>query len=451
MLHVIKRERRRWSALFDSMSNPSASFRRDMILTFATEFALLFSMLVVLWLAARYWDLQSFGRYVTIRRVLGLVQLAILCGMGLAIPRYVALARAGGESRTPGAFLVAGVGIALLGSGIISFVCTAFSQTFAQLTFGAADENGLIVSQGVAATGLACHAIVYAWFRGRMEMLACNLFQLGNLGLLPLAVFLVPGQTVSDHITLLGLGWGGVSGTVLLCLMISQPSEVWRLSEWFPAAIMLLRYGLLRLPGDLAYGMLWTMPVTLAGRLHGAETAGFVGLGVTVMLVIGSLVAPVGQIVLPRAITLSARGDLRQLRREAFHLVIGAIVVSTVLVVGFQVFGPFLLQLYLGEKFSAGISCIRILVVASVPFCAYVALRNVLDALRVAPLNTKNLILAVVTFLLLTVFGGTPTFIAGASAVSVLLLGVLTGWDGVRLLYSGLKVESLRSPKETYQ
>lgn len=424
-----------WAEIVISVWSFRSGLRRDLIIVFATEFVLLLSMIVNLWLASRYWEMESFGCYVTVRRLLGSLQLAVLCGTGLALPRYVALAKAGHEEVSPGGFLAAGFGIVMVSTAATGALCLSFSSILAELVFGASGDSGLIRSQVLAIVGLSCHSLLYGWLRGRMEMATANLLQLGVLGVLPFVVFLIPNRNVSQHVALLGLGWIGLAGSPLVYILACQPRQIWQPSRMFASVVTLLRYGLLRLPGDAAYGALWAVPVALTGRLHGLEAAGYLGLGVTAMLMIGSLVAPIGQIILPRASVLSASGDMQRLRRDAFLLFGAAVMSASFLVLGFQILGYFLLQMYVGDKAAVAMPPIQILVLAGVPYTVYVALRNILDALSVTPFNTKNLVLALLAFLLLSVFAKSPTFTATALAASVLMLGGLTAWDCLRLLY----------------
>jgi O-antigen/teichoic acid export membrane protein len=407
--------------------------RRDYALTFAAEFAALGSSLLVLKLAAAYWGATGFGEYMLVRRTLGLLYLPILCGMGLALTRHVAMARARGE-RTEQSYFLGAVLVTTATSGAAALLLNVLSRPLAVLIFSSGDYTMLVRTLAVAVAGLVFHGVAYGMFRGRMAMLQANALQVVNLAVVPAAVFSLPGLSVAQVTALMGLVWCGVSVFAIGSLLRSAPHGVWNRDELSPHTSELLRYGVARIPGELALGALFALPVVLTAHFSGVERAGFVALGVSLLSMLGSLFAPLGQILLPAVSSMWVQDDHMALWRKIRKLALRCIGLAAILVAVVEGLAPWGLVTFLGPGFDAAVPVVRTLCLAGIPFVAYVVLRNVLDALHARPLNAKNLVLALGIFLAGASLGASSKLVVEAFAIGVLALGLLTIRD-VRLAF----------------
>ncbi|HEU4680967.1 MAG TPA: lipopolysaccharide biosynthesis protein [Gemmatimonadales bacterium] len=407
--------------------------RRDYVLTFAAEFAALGSSLLVLKLAAAYWGTTGFGEYMLVRRSLGFLYLPILCGMGLAVTRHVAMARARGE-RTEQSYFLGAVLVTAATSGAAAVLLNVLSRPLAVLIFSSGDYAMLVRALAVAVPGLAFHGVAYGMFRGRMAMLQANALQVVNLAVVPAAVFSLPGLSVAQVTTLMGLVWSGVSVCAIGGVLQGAPHAVWKRDGLAAHARELLQYGVARIPGELALGALLALPVLLAAHSSGVERAGFVGLGVSLLSMLGSLFAPLGQILLPAVSSMWVQDDHMALWRKIRTLALRCLGLAVILVAVVEGLAPWGLVTFLGPEFGAAVPVVRTLCLALIPFVAYVVLRNVLDALHARPLNAKNLVLALGIFLAGASLGASPRVVVNAFAIGMLALGLLTIRD-VRLAF----------------
>ena len=408
--------------------------RRDYVLTFGTEFAILAGSLLVFRLAAMAWGAEGFGEYVLARRTISWLQLPLMVGMSVGVTRYGAMARQCKEGVEAAAYFVAGVLFVMGSAAVAILVLQVLAGPVAFLLAGDSKYGGLIRAVSVALAGVMFHGVAYAEFRGRMNMTAANLLQFVNLGLVPLGVFLVRGISVSHVIVLAGVFWCVIAGGTLVWLMLRLPQAVWRLSHLRRASRQLIAYGAPRVLGDLALGGLFGLPVTIAVHLRGVEFAGFVGLGMSLLSMIGSLYAPLGHIVLPAAAMLAVKGRFDSLRRDAFRAAAYAVGLTVPIVVALLILAPWILRIYLGVDFEAAVPVVRMIILGAAPYVIYVVLRNVLDAVHVRPHNTKNLIMSVALFATLAIMLSGDAAVPAAVAVSVGFLGGVTAYDTNRLL-----------------
>ncbi len=407
---------------------------QDYVLTFATEFGILASSLAVFKLAAMQWDTAGFGAYVLARRTISMLQLPLLLGLAVAVTRYVAMAHRAGQGEARATYFLAALGVVGVGLGLATLGLIGFAPTVGFVLFGDRAYAPLVRALSLAVAGIVLHGVAYGELRGRLAMRAANALQAVNLGLVPVSVLAIPGLTVTQTVTLTGGAWCVIAGVTAAAIVV-RSARVWEVRALGAAARELLRYGAPRVPGDLALGALFTLPATVAAHRAGMTAAGFVGLGMSLLSMIGSLFAPIGHILLPAVSRMAVVGSVEAIRQDARRVVVAALALTTVIVVTLEIAAASLLRAYLGSGFASAVPVIRLVMVGAFPHVLYVILRNVLDAVHVRPYNAKNLLVAVVTFLGATFVPVAP----GGSVplgvvVALFVLGWLTLRDTLRVL-----------------
>jgi len=415
---------------------------RDYLLTFATEFAILAGSLLVFKLAALRWDTAGFGAYVLARRTISMLQLPLLLGMAVAVTRYVSMASTGVGNQPRGTYFAAALGLVGLALAAVAIGLNLFAPAVAFLLFGDRAYASLVRALSLAVSGVVLHGVTYGELRGRVAMPAANALQGINLGVVPAVALLVPGLSVVGVVALTGGAWCAITG-VTCAVIVRRVEHQPDARALRAAAAELLRYGAPRVPGDLALGALFTLPATVAAHRGGIEAAGFVGLAMSLLSMIGSLFAPIGHILLPAVSRMAAMGDVGGIRRDTHRLLAAALGLTALMVLGLEILAGPLLELYLGTQFAPAVPVVRLVMLAAFPHVAYVILRNVLDAVHVRPYNAKNLLLALATFGAVSV---APIAAGAAVPVAVVsglaILGVLTVRDTLRVL----REAALRGP-----
>lgn len=405
---------------------------RDYCLTFAAEFGTLAAGLLVLRLAASNWGTVGFGEYVLVRRTLSLLQLPILCNMGIAISRYVAIAGVQAARHTRATYVVAATAVALGASLACSTALLLLAGPVARLVFGSGQFASDIRIIAIALPGLVLHGVAYGYYRGRLQLLAANALQVLNLALMPLAAMAIPGASVPQAVLAMAVAWNVVALGFMTPPLLAARGEIRdRIGD---AITELLRFGVPRVPGEFALAALFSLPTIITAHFGGIEKAGFVGLGVSLLSMVGSMYAPLGQIVLPSVSAMAARGDTRTLRHDVQWLWLVCVASGALMVVVLAVGARLLVTLYVGVEFLPAVPVVRLVLLAGLPHITYVVLRNVLDALDPRPLNARNVVSALLVFLVVALGIGKPEGVGLALLAGVTLLGGLSLRDANRLL-----------------
>jgi len=351
-----------------------------------TEFTVLACQLLTYKLAAHFLGKTGFAEYAVARRTISILYPIVLLGLGVGLPRYVAIAAGRGDQEAKARYM----GATLLCVGVSALACvallSAFGSSLAYLFFGSREYASLLFPLSLVVAGTALHAVVYSYFRGTLDMRSANLLQFVNFGLMPLVAFGLFGGNVRSVIMALGV----LSLTVALVALLFTP---WKAVVKDNRAQIkeLLRFGIQRVPGDFILMALFALPATFVAHKSGIRAAGFVAFGISMLNVIGSFFSPFGLILLPKAGTLLAAGRNGELRRQVWLLTRITLVVSAVLATGIAFGAETLMRLYLGPDFTEGAGILRLLLLAAVPYSLYTVLRNVIDAFHELGVTTMIL------------------------------------------------------------
>lgn len=411
--------------------------------TMLTEMMVTISAILLLKLAASFLGPAGFGEYALSRRAVGLLYLPLVLGLGVAAPRYIAIARAGAmREYSEGSFATATLTAGLLPPLLVVLMLNVAPQSGAVLLFGTPSLARLVPPATIALAGLALHSMVYAVYRGRSEMGYANLMQLVNLGLAPVLAFLVSSHDAAAVLTVTGGAWLGTSAVALVHVLYRQRDD-WRgVASMTSHLRVLLRFGLPRVPGEFALVGLFAIPSLLAVRSHGVVIAGQFSAALSLLTIASGAFAPVGLVVLPRASAQAARGDIAGLRHLVLRILGGGILLATIgVVIGELVIPPFV-RWYFGTAFLPAIPLFRTCLIGAIPYAVYILMRSILDALDVRALNSRNLLISLALVVGLCLLDRDIMWMSVSLVGSLLLLGALS----VRDTYARLQVDRSAAP-----
>ncbi len=374
---------------------------------------------------------HDFDRYVIVRRTVAFAFPVVLMGTMVGLTRFIAMGREDGVRRR---YLLGALSW-VLPLGVIACVCCFLAPGWISWTcFGTRDEIPLSLPMGVMTFGIALHGVAYGYLRGSGRVTLANTIQLLNLAVWPCLSFLV----LDDLCNVLwgtGLAW---CCTALASVLPDVMTGGIGSSKRERAEI--LRYGLPRVPGDIALGALLTVPVFIVVRTF-PDLAADHAFGCTLLNLAAAVFSPVALLLLPAASAQLSSGDHAGLEARVGEMTRIVAAASIALVAGFELLAAPFLRIYLGEASDDLILTCRVVFLAGLPFAFFNGMRSVLDAYYQTPRNGVNLVVA----LALLLFGGTihllvPTPWYTMGVVMILALGYLgwATWRDVRYVRSEL-------------
>ena len=406
--------------------------KKDYILTFITEFTILGSGLLVYRLAADILGKEGFSEYALVRRTISFLLPALILGMGVAIPRYIGYSYS--NFKKANTYFIAGFVILFSVILIFSLLINLFQKNVAFLFFGDSKYYYLIFPINIMLIGLIFHSLCYGYFRGNLSMIKANFLQLINMGIVPFLVFFLK-DNLKEIILLNGLII--ILVTFIFLTMILKNITFER-NEIYTNLKELMAYGIQRVPGDFGLSGLFSLPSTITAHISGVTIAGYVAFGTSLLNMVGAGFAPLGLMLLPKASQLVANKDFKTLKYYILKILKVTFILTILGVVFFEIFADKIIQIYLGTLNSDLLIITRIIIIASIGYTIYVAMRSIIDAYYVKAINTKNIFISLMFFL--TVSFGTILlkksyiFLVTNSVVSIILLGILTLIEVKRLL-----------------
>jgi len=415
--------------IFPRLSDATRTQITEYAPTFLTEFTVMVSQIVVYKLAAHYLGNQGFSEYAVARRAISTIYPLGLLGLGIALPRYIAISVREDEAGLRGRFFGATLWCVGLSAAIIVGLINLMPSGFAYLIYGNGSYKSLARPIGMIIAGLLLHALAYSYFRGHLHMARANILQLANLGVVPVLAFFMGFRSVATVLERIGV----LSIFVSLAALLFTP---WKeiTSGSFREAKTLLRYGVPRVPGDFAQMAFFGLPAFIVVHRVGVQEAGDVAFSISVLAMVGAIFAPVGLILLPKASGLIARGASKELERHISLVFRLSLIVSIFLTISAEIFSGQLVRAYLGPGFSEISTVVRVVMLGAVPYAVYTVLRSAIDARHTAAINTKNNGIAFVIFIacstfLLAIHDNSMVRLILPLPVSLLVLGILTWLD----------------------
>ncbi|MFN6179062.1 MAG: glycosyltransferase [Flavobacteriales bacterium] len=404
---------------------------RDSLLTYGAEGLAMVGMVLAYRLAAQE-GRHELDLYVVVRRTVSFIFPLLLLGAVVGITRFVAMKSRPEERRR---YLIASLYWVVPMAGSVFLIGVLFPEQISWVVFGSGSEKDLVPPLALMIAGIALYGLGYSFQRGRRQLVTANSIQVLALAAVPCLAFFLSNELVT-------ICWGTGIAWMAIALFAMLPA----ISGPSPGSCAkergdLLRYGLPRVPGDMALGALLTLPVYVVARTHGLTASGEIGFGTTLLNLAAALFSPLALILLPASASQLASGDhaglsarIRKLTRLTLAACIGITLV-------FELAADPILHVYLGENYKDYVFMSRVIFLGAMPFGFFVGLRSVLDAYYHTPRNGINLI----TALMLLLIGSaihfiipTPAiFVAGVLVLALTYLGYAT-WSDIHFVRTEL-------------
>ncbi|RUL87635.1 hypothetical protein TsocGM_11535 [Tautonia sociabilis] len=389
-------------------------------------------------LAALAFGVEGFGAYAVARRAISILAFPMMLGLSVSLPRCVASLPAGKGGGKGGVFLLAAWLIAVPGMAALTLGAATRPGAMAVLMFGRGGHEELVWPTVAAVLGLCGHTIVYGFEMGRMRLGAAGTLWLVNLAAVPPAAVALSGGEVPRALLGLGIGWSVASAVAGLSLAAGLRIGTPR--AWGAALRELVRFGVPRMPGDLAMFGLFAVPTILVAHRSGLEPAGLVSFGLSLVQMIGSVFTAAGMLLLPIVSRLRADGRIGEARRLVDRSLMASLAAGVLIVLAAEASLATVITMLLDEGFTPAAGLARRLLPAAVPFVAYIVLRGPIDALDVWPHNAVNLGLALAVTSAVMIFGSGPMEAATASLAGFSVLGLASIWSVRRCLAKAERV-----------
>jgi O-antigen/teichoic acid export membrane protein len=402
------------------------------IFTFITEFTVLLSGLFIYRLVFNILGKEGFSEYALIKRTVSFIYPALVLGLGVGIPRFIAFNYK--EIKKANTYFISGFIISFFVVLIFFLIINFFSEYFSFLFFGDRKYYSYVLPLSVLLIGLILHMLCYSYFRGNLLMRKANLLQLLNLGIIPIFVFIIWKNLWSI------IFFNGIFVIIIsffFLVYILKDIEIVR-KQIFKNIKDLLYYSVQRIPADFGLSALLSLPATITAHISGVTIAGYVAFGTSLLNMVGAGFAPLGLILLPKASQLVANKDFKILKTYIIKILKITFILTVLGIAFFEIFADKIILIYLATLNYDLLIITRIIIIASICYTIYVVMRSIIDAYYVRAMNTKNILMSLIFFLITSIvillMGKSYIFLVVGFVSSIFLLGILTLIEVKRLL-----------------
>jgi len=364
------------------------------LITFITEFCVLVLGIYTYRLAGTRMGEQGFAEYALVRRTLAFLQPVVIAGMGVGIPRYVAL-HFEKEKEKAFRFFVHGTLIALTVTFTTCLFFLIFSDFYMYLIFGSSDYSFLAIPVCISLLGLVLHSLVYGYFRGCMNMNSANCIQLLNLGIIPFSIFLFV-NSLDKIILVTGCTWVASSVFATVIIFFGKTNHI-KLEK--VKITELISYGFPRIPGDILLTLSFSLPSFWCAHIAGVREAGYVAFGTSLLNMAGAFFGPLSLVLLPQATMQIVNNQFDKLKTSIRKISIYTLVLTFLGIIVFELFAEFIIRIFYGSDNPELAFFSRWIIAGSFGYTLFIVLRSVLDAYYKIPKNAINIFISFTVFI----------------------------------------------------
>ena len=420
---------------------------KNIFLTFIAEAIVLIAFFFIYRLIGNNFGPEGVGEYSLVKRVIGFLEPLLLLGLGMGIPRYIAMSHSKEERSV---YIKSGTLIVMFLTFIFLIFTNLFKEYFAKIFFGDINYVNLILPLSFLMAGLVLYGLVYSYFRGRLLVKTFNFLQIINLALVPLIILIFFRNITIDKF---------ISLTGIVTFIISFIFSLFFIKEIFPGVRKLelknsfknlLYYSVSRIPSSFALAGFFSLGPIFAVHFTSIREVGYFSVSQSLLSAVGTVIAPLGLILLPKISNMIAHKRDEEIKENLNHLIGASIQLSIFLCLQLIIFADLIIKNWLGLEFLDAVPVMRIAFCSLFFYFFFRAVASILDAAEVKPINTINLFISLGIFLiasgiLLFLFNlFSPIISLSISfALGIVCLGVLT-YISIRKLYPEKTGKDLR-------
>jgi len=372
-----------------NLLNKHLSFKTDLFMTFLNGLIVIGGVFFLNGLIARIHGLEILGEFLLVKRTLSSIVGILLIGMNIGLPNYLSKdfdKRFGDNALVLFCFITIPLTVFFL-SCIIWINTTGF------------DSNYLWIYV-IFSLGISAQFMTYALYRGYLNMIGANIFQLLGTAIIPIIVFTMVFNLYDAMLFI---------GAIVFLLMIVgflYRNKGLNFSDIkFHYSKKLINYGLKRIVSfGSQFVLLAGIPIYIAQSIN-FESVAYFNSSFSLVRLSLLIVNPIGMVLLPRISQKIASNKLDDVTNILKIFLQAGFIISLMVTALCYMNAPLILIIWLGEVNDTGIFILRIAILA-LPFYTFSGIaRSPIDAISEKGYNSFIYGLAALTMVLIMIIG----------------------------------------------
>jgi O-antigen/teichoic acid export membrane protein len=345
---------------------------------------------------------EEFGAYSLARRILSLIEpLATAC-IAFSLTRYTAMSK---ENNFAKDYLMSATVLVTSLSLLILIVGLIFQSSLSRFIFNTNAYDNLYLATLCMIVTYSLYILIYSYYRGLGRMQLANFWQIALIGLGPFLIALQFSSYQSSSLVMILMA-GLLSAAIIPLIGELSFTGLKRVfSKKNTEMRELLKYGLPRVPGIFAYNAMFFIGPFLSASTGNLKGSGFLMLGQLILRIIEGGMEAFSRVAFPKIAELFKNSGKQQIMNKVVDFL--AMIAHLGLFFSFQVFiwSEKLIFFWLGSDYQEAVLYIQIFSLGTLPYLAFICLRNIIDAIEVEAVITKYLFIALTATSILSVIG----------------------------------------------
>lgn len=405
-----------------------SSFKIDVLWTLMTQLIVMLLAFGITKVASNILTVEKFGQYNVVRRSVSVISFVMLGGMGITLPRYLAMYQGARQYRK----MLDLICCSLIFVGVICLlvvaICAIESKYLIQVITGGAD-NYLYWFAIAFSLSTTISSLLVAYYRGVNDFKNYSITQVSFQFLLFISLFFVPRQNVS----VIFLMWFAMTGlfTIIYFLYVYARNRKILFRSFRPYYFVgMMRtiavYSSPRLVGDFFLFSFSAFPVIYLSHVLSMADVAFYSVGLTIINMATPVFSFLGLVLLPYVSGAISNGQFKNAQVLIRKLSIWYVLLALAIIIVFWIFMPYIIRLFFSPDYILCKDISRTLLLSVLPQSLYLLYRNPIDAVSTFPFNTLILFVCCIVLFLLFYISKTLSDYACSFVCASLVQGVLS-------------------------
>ena len=369
--------------------NKNLSFKYDIIVTLINGIIVIGGIFILNGLIARLHGLHTLGEFLLIKRTILSSMGIILIGLNIALPNY--LSRNFDRSYADNSYML---------FLLITFPLTILSIILVMWFEINGFNKNYFWYYVIFSFGMSSQFMTYAIFRGYMNMIGANIFQLIGTAIIPILVFIYVSTV---HESLFWIGSISIFVMISSFLFRNQGFRLYTVS--IDKIKKIFFYGFERVPSFISqFILLAGVPIFIAQKVD-FDSVAYFNSSLSLVRLALIIVNPIGLVLLPRISNKVASGSLEEINKKLFIILKAGAFFSIIASIYCYANAPIIFKYWLGSESYRGVQILRLTILA-LPFYTLAGLsRSPIDAISERGYNSIIYTISATIMLLLLYLG----------------------------------------------
>lgn len=413
-----------------------SEFNKDLLITITGQIVVLIVAFALNKIVSYYLGTESYGIYTISKRSAGLISYLILFGIGIAIPKYLAISIEKNDEIDESRYILSALIMMFSISLVLLGFVLIFKKFFTMIIFGSLKYEELLLPIFMYSISLSFITFIYSYYRGVNNFYKYNIFQI-SVQIIVLVIAFVYHENVKE-ILVLWSSFIGVVSFMFLAIIISKKVRTARISfpykDLWPYIKELFSFCAPRVPGEFVLFSFTLIPLIIINHRFGLLESSTFSAATTINNMLNPFFSFIGLILLPFVSKKIVNGGFDEVVTKVNILMKIYIVFSLIAIIGVVILTPMIVEILFSKEFLFLVPVVRHLVVTILPYSLYLLLRNPIDGASKFPYNTINLIISFVLMNITLLLVTNTVGIELAFLLGYFCLGILSylAWNKIK-------------------